>query len=283
MPYNPPGGSNAFFATTHVGPDAAFAAEIPAFNAYLADVCGWMRRGRTCHEPGGLPAGRGQPDARPAAARAAHARGAVLLGAAAGGRPARRPSRTTRSGSRRRPWPGRPGTARGCASGRRSSTRCCSDCRWLDAGALDAVLRLAERGLPVALTGRPGRPGRGADGDYAAKLDALEALPNVRRDLDELGLTPLVEGEELPPYWARVDGDELILFFAHPGAWDVRYPMARGQARSLPAATRPVVIHFRGRPHPVTLDFPPGRSVLLKVAGGRVETIDLREPSAGFR
>ena len=156
-------------------------------------------------------------------------------------------------------------------------------CRWLDAGALDAVLRLAERGLPVALTGRPRRPGRGADGDYAAKLDALEALPNVRRDLDELGLTPLVEGEALPPYWARVDGDELILFFAHPGAWDVRYPMARGQARSLPAATRPVVIHFRGRPHPVTLDFPPGRSVLLKVAGGRVETIDLREPSAGFR
>ena len=47
MPYNPPGGSNAFFATTHVGPDSAFAAEIPALNAYLADACSWMRRGRT--------------------------------------------------------------------------------------------------------------------------------------------------------------------------------------------------------------------------------------------
>ena len=47
MPYNPPGGSNAFFATTHVGPDSALAAEIPALNAYLADVCSWMRRGRT--------------------------------------------------------------------------------------------------------------------------------------------------------------------------------------------------------------------------------------------
>ena len=87
----------------------------------------------------------------------------------------------------------------------------------------------------------------------------------------------------MPPYWARVDGDELILFFAHPGAWDVRYPMTLGQARSLPAATRPVVIHFGGRPHPVTLDFPPGRSVLLRVAGGGVETVALREPKSGFR
>ena len=47
MPYNPPGGSNAFFATTHVGPDSALAAEIPALNACLADACSWMRRGRT--------------------------------------------------------------------------------------------------------------------------------------------------------------------------------------------------------------------------------------------
>lgn len=156
-------------------------------------------------------------------------------------------------------------------------------CRRLDAGALDAVLRLAERGLPVALTGRPRRPGRGADGGYEARLDALAALPNVRRELRELGLTPLVEGEELPPYWARVDGDELILFFAHPGAWDVRYPMALGQARSLLASARRVVIHFNGRPHPATLDFAPGRSVLLRVAGGEVETVALREPTAGFR
>jgi hypothetical protein len=115
------------------------------------------------------------------------------------------------------------------------------------------------------------------------KLDAPMALPNVRRDPEELGLTPLVEGERLPPHWARVDGDGLDLFFAHPGACDVRYPMALGPAQSLPAVTRPVVSHYGGRSHRVTLDFPPGRSVLLRVTGGGVETIPLREPKAGFR
>jgi len=58
--------------------------------------------------------------------------------------------------------------------------------------------------------------------------------------------------------------------------------MSLGQARSLSAATLPVVIHFGGRRHPVTLAFPPGRSVLLRVAGDGVEAIALREPSAGF-
>ena len=32
MPYNPPGGSNRFYATTHVGPDSPWADRIPAFN-----------------------------------------------------------------------------------------------------------------------------------------------------------------------------------------------------------------------------------------------------------
>jgi hypothetical protein len=80
----------------------------------------------------------------------------------------------------------------------------------------------------VAFPHRPRRPGRGAAGVYEAKLDELVALPNVRSDLRELSLAPLIEGEHLPPYWARVDGEELVLFFAHPGARDVRYPMALG-------------------------------------------------------
>jgi hypothetical protein len=127
----------------------------------------------------------------------------------------------------------------------------------------------------VALALLPRRPGRGGPGDYEAQLEALLALPNVRGGLADLGLEPLVEGLDLPPYWARRDGDELILFFSQPGARAVRYPMRRGHARGLPATTRSIRIRWGGRRHDLDLDFPPSRSILLKVEADRVTTIDL--------
>ena len=47
MPYNAPGGSNTFYATTHVGPDSGFAGRLPAFNAYLTEAADFVKQGRT--------------------------------------------------------------------------------------------------------------------------------------------------------------------------------------------------------------------------------------------
>src|SRR5262249_52343974 len=47
MPFNGPGGRNEFYASVHVGPDAAFAAELPGFNAYLERVSSLLKLGRT--------------------------------------------------------------------------------------------------------------------------------------------------------------------------------------------------------------------------------------------
>lgn len=47
MPFNGPGGRNEFYASVHVGPDAAFAAELPAFNTYLERVSALLKLGRT--------------------------------------------------------------------------------------------------------------------------------------------------------------------------------------------------------------------------------------------
>src|SRR5207248_5356174 len=47
MPFNGPGGRNEFYASVHVGPDARFAAELPAFNAYLERVSSLLKLGRT--------------------------------------------------------------------------------------------------------------------------------------------------------------------------------------------------------------------------------------------
>jgi hypothetical protein len=89
------------------------------------------------------------------------------------------------------------------------------------------------------------------------------------------GPTPPSPARSRPSTWARRDGDELILFFAHPGARMVRYPMRRGQARALPATTRTVCVHADGRRHEVVLEFPPARSILLRVAADRGTPIDL--------
>lgn len=200
MPYNPPGGSDAFFATTHVGPDAAFAAEIPALNDYLADLCSWMRRGRTY---AGLAVYLPVEDNRmrdrlPPSLRtpAAHSYWELRQEVVPEEAEPYGPLWVSEASLSGATWDGTK-----LHVGSAEFDALLLDCRWLDAGTLDAALRLAEAGLPVALPHRPRRPGREAAGDYEAKLDALAALPNVRRDLGELGLTPLVECEPLPPYW----------------------------------------------------------------------------------
>ena len=274
MPYNPTGGTNTFFATTHVGPDAGFAAEIPALNAYLADLCGRMRRGRTYTQLAVyLPLednrmlDRLPPAPRtPAALHYWELRSEVVPEEAEPFHPlwisAPFLEAATWDGTRLR-------------AGEAEFAALLLGSRWLDAQALAAILRLARSGLPIAITRRPQKPGRGEDGGFEAQVDALLALPNVRTELEALGLTPLVEGEHLPPYWARVEGDELNLFFAHPGVWDVRYPMTHGQARSLPPTTRPVVVHFNGLSLPITLAFGPGQSVLLEIKGDKSKVVPL--------
>lgn len=283
MPYNPPDGSNAFFATTHVGPDAAFAAELPALNAYLTDVCSWMRRGRTYSQLAVyLPVeDNWMRDRLPRAMRtpAAHHYWELRQEVVPEEAEPYCPLWISAASLAQATWDGAK-----LHIGSAQFEALLLNCRWLDPGALAHVLRLARQGLPVALPQRPRRPGAGPAPDFAAQLDALTRLPNVRLELDELGLTPLVEGEQLPPYWARIEADRTLdLFFAHPGAWDVRYPMILGQARALPATSRDLTIHFDNRSHRVTLEFPPGRSVLLQVTTKGVETIPLREPEAGFR
>ena len=279
MPYNPPGGPNAFFATSHVGPDGGLARAIPALNADLAAVCARMRRGRTYAKLAVyLPIEDNRMrDRLPLSMRTPAARYYWEL----------RQEVVPEEAEPFHPlWISEPFLADATWDGSRLRAGAAEfeallvGVQWLDAGSLAAIHRLAEAGLPVALTRRPERPGRGEDAGYEARLDALMALPNVRSDLADLALVPLVEGADLPPYWARVDGDVLTLFFAHPGAWDVRYPMTRGQARSLPAARRAVVIRHLGASYPVTLRFPPARSLLLEVRGGKLRPV---RPGRGGR
>ncbi|MFO0952975.1 MAG: glycosyl hydrolase [Isosphaeraceae bacterium] len=279
-PYNPLGGSNRFFATTHVGPDSPFAADLPRLNAYLTRACRALRRGRTCSNLavylplednrmlGRLPRAERTPgghsywELRHVAAPEVLERfqplwvSAPFLEAAAWDGP----SRTLRTGAA-------------------EFQALLADVQWMDRRGLDAILRLARAGLPVVMPRPPSEPGRRRSDGYEGAVEALLSLANVHTRLNHLGASPLVVGDDAPPFWARRDGNALLVFFAHPGARGVRYPMPPGYASTLGPERREVEISAPGGPIAVTLDFPArGGSALVEVSGRAARTVDLGRP-----
>jgi hypothetical protein len=265
MPFNGPGGRNEFYASVHVSPDAVFAPELPAFNGYLERVSALMRLGRV------------------------ESRLAIYLPNEDNRRLDRIPDEERTPGAVYR-WEMRhvvvPREAEGYAplwvseaflhrAEVRDGRLCIGPCafpalaidvEWLGGTALGEVVCLADAGLRVILGRRPRPPGRRPRDDHEALLDALEARPNVVRRLDDAGLTPLVSGDDTPPFWARRTGEALYLFFAHPKAREVRYPLRYGQSLCPKSLTRRVVVDFEG-PHVIDLVFEPYQSLLVRLSG----------------
>jgi hypothetical protein len=156
------------------------------------------------------------------------------------------------------------------------------DVEWLDHEALAQVLRLARQGLPVCLVRTPRQPGRQPREAYAADLAALQMLPNVKGALSSVvARPPLLTGEQLPEYWVREYGGELLIFFAHPLSKTIRYPLAYGQSYSSGTEIVPVVLNYGGSRVPIQLRFAPNQSLLLRVnrkGGIRWEDIELACP-----
>jgi hypothetical protein len=155
------------------------------------------------------------------------------------------------------------------------------DVNWLDGDALVEVVRLAEAGLPVILRRPPHAPGKRPRGDYEALRDALRALPNVFRRLGDTSLAPLVDGRDLPPFWARRTDEALYLFFAHPKARELRYPMRYGQSLCREPVTRRATVDFEGARHPLDLVFEPYQSLMARVSradGVQFLNIEYRPP-----
>ena len=132
------------------------------------------------------------------------------------------------------------------------------DVEYLDYASLRSIVRLAREGLPVVLARRPEEPGVNKHSDYAAllaQLPSVEVLPG----------RPLIEGEDIPDFWCREDGDTLFLFFANPLSENVSYPMEYGYALRDTGSRRDIVINHHGRSEAYILDFRPGESILLEV------------------
>ena len=276
MPFNGPGGKAEFYASVHVGPDAAFAGHLPAFNAYLERVSAFLRLGRPLSrlavylplEDSWVSPDLPPEERVPGAARRWELRHAVVPPETEGYAPLWVSYTFLRSAAVR---DGR------LVVGATEFDALYVDCEWMDGAALEDVLRLARAGLRVVWKRDPGAPGHRPRDDYARMLAELTSLPNVRANLGDLGLTPLVAGKALPWFWARQTGRHVYLFLAHPAARDVRYPLRFGQSAEARRTERELTLHAGPAPTTVRVVFEPYQSVLLRQRrdDGTVERIDV--------
>lgn len=276
-PWNPPGRKpNRFYASVHVGPDGTLAPHLADFNAWLEACCGLLRQGETRSDVAALlpledawmldelPEDRRKPsaryhwelhDVRPARELKPHNPLWVSLPFL---RQARYKDRWLESGAAR-------------------FRVLHVDSKWLDLDALLEILRLAGQGLPVCLKQRPRQPGRRQDPQYPELLRELCTLPNVRDRFADLAPGPgIVTGRDVPDWWCRRIGDEYLLFFAHPAARDLTYPMRYAQSADAGPCLRRVFWGLGREPVELTLDFPARGSLMFRVSGsGAAEPVDL--------
>lgn len=149
------------------------------------------------------------------------------------------------------------------------------DVNYMEYGALQSILRLAKQGLPVYLMSSPKEPGKNKHSDYADVLKELQNQPSVSSDTSRMMSKPLFEGEDLPDFWCREDGDVYYVFIANPLSQTITYPLEYGYAFIDLGSERNVIVNHHGKSEPMTLTFRPMESLLLKIDADGIHPIDL--------
>jgi hypothetical protein len=141
--------------------------------------------------------------------------------------------------------------------------------------SLESILRLAKEGLPVLMSRIPIEPGVRKDKRYDEMLMELNSLPNVSNQTRIIPGEPLLEGDSLPDFWCRVDGETLYIFLANPHSGKVSYPMEYGYYLKDAGCSREITVRHHGKSEICSLDFKPGESKLLKVTRDGITSVDL--------
>lgn len=149
------------------------------------------------------------------------------------------------------------------------------DVEYMEYTALQEVVRLAKAGLPVLLVRDPKEPGRVRHQEYAELLDRLHRLPSCQSEKFSIQLTPLIEGDDLPNFWCRKDGDTYYVFVANPMTQTIEYPLEYCYAFTDKGSTRQITVNHHGKSERIALTFKPMESLLLKIDKKGVQFIDL--------
>jgi len=278
MPYNPIGSDSIeFFATTYFGPGGSLTEELPAFNSYMERVSGLMQQGRTYSDiavyipyedgvmKGPLPKERqrvwvwGEFELRyiypPNETEGYH------------------PLWINRHFLEQAVY-----TNSKLKVGDAEFSTLYIDVEYIDARALQRILELAKKGLPIVLKSSVKQPGKTKHKMYSTWLSELRNLPNVSDIFSDIVKhKPLVTGEVVPEYWSRVneDGSQLI-YLAQLPAKDLKYPLYSGQSHMTASDT--LELEFYCNEHTIRKEviFKPYQSVMLNITpDGKVNTIDI--------
>jgi hypothetical protein len=160
------------------------------------------------------------------------------------------------------------------------------DVTYMDINALETILSLAKKGLPICLKQFPQPSGfKTNEPKYKKLLMQLETLSNVKRTWAQMNIKPFLEGEFTSDYWCRKKDNELIFFVANPKSSNLIFPIQYGQALDSVITQSNIIINYKNKKIPVILTFKPYQSLLFRVsATGKVifETLDFTPKQPSF-
>ncbi|MCI4668880.1 MAG: hypothetical protein MRZ79_12155 [Bacteroidia bacterium] len=278
MPYNPKGvDSIDFFATTYFGPGGSLEAELPAFNAYMEKVSGIMQRGKTYSDVAvyipyedGVMQGAYPPERRRVWVWGEYEMRYIYPPKETEGY---HPLWINRKFLEEAEY-----TSGELNVGDASFSSLYIDVKYMDKRALERVLALAKKGLPICLKKSPAQPGKVKSDSFELMLKELTALDNVSENFSRtVAHNPLISGERLPDYWCKVDekGNH-YLFLAQLPAKDLKYPVYSGQSFMDQIDTVELDFFVNGFHFKKALEFRPYQSLMLKIGHrGKVELMDI--------
>ncbi len=149
------------------------------------------------------------------------------------------------------------------------------DAKYLDYEVLKTMVALAEKKFPICLKQKPEEAGYIRHDDFGVLATTLMELSTP--DWSNIsGVKALIEGNDLPFFWCRKDGDQYYIFFANPIARDFTYPVKYGQADTKETLQRNITVNIEGKSTAMNLVFQPGESLLVEFkSNGKYRMISL--------
>jgi hypothetical protein len=273
-PHNPVGQDTInFYASVHVGKDGSLAEEIPAFNAYLEKVSGYMKNGHTYSDmavylptedawmKGEMPV----KDQYIWAWGYYEMRYAKIADALKGYCPA---------------WINKEFLEKAEVKnnelivGDAVFKALYVDADYLDYESLVLIQDIERAGVPLIFISKSKQAGTQKNEDFNQIASSLY-LHSIELNLLRSELPGIVEGEDLPPYWMRKNGNDYYIFFAHPKTSDIEFPLTYGQSFTKETVFRKLDIHLPGIHKTLNLAFKPYQSLLYKINPDGVSQIDI--------